>query len=350
MDDCPIPWVRTYTAKHMLAGALFGCCFPLVATLIDVPFHDLPFSFAAIAAVQAANPLLWIIDTAPVFLGLFASLIGRRQDHISCLNEHLQKQVDELDNACSIANAATQAKSRFLANVSHEIRTPINGILGLTEMMATTSLTETQVEFCEVIHKNADSLIRIINDLLDLSKIEAGDLELAAAEFRPVTLVGDVVRALTPPAQAKSLSIRYSVAPELPENLSGDDRRLRQILLNLIGNAVKFSERGTVNVNVTCLFRSLSQVCLKFAISDEGPGIPENKIGALFHTFSQVDDSTSRSHGGAGLGLAISKNFAELMGGEIGVTSRLGEGSTFWFTAVFTPAASLSSPPGKRAA
>jgi signal transduction histidine kinase len=335
VDDCPIAWVKTYTAKHMLAGALFGCCFPVAATLIDIPLHGMPLTFGSVIQVQASNPLLWIIDTAPIFLGLFAAIIGRRQDRISCLNEHLRRQVAELDNACRIANTATQAKSRFLANVSHEIRTPINGIIGLAGMMDITELTETQQEYCAIIHSNAEGLVRIVNDILDLSKIEAGDIDLVKSDFNPRVLVTDVVHALTPQATAKSLSIRYTYSPDLPTLLNGDSGRLRQILLNLIGNAVKFSDQGTITVEVACQSESQTGVDLKFSITDTGPGIPKSKLNKLFAAFSQVDDSLSRRHGGAGLGLTISKNFVEMMGGSIGVTTKEGEGSTFWFTASF---------------
>ncbi len=228
---------------------------------------------------------------------------------------------------------ADRAKSEFLANMSHEIRTPMNGVLGMAELLARTDLDTKQKTFTDIIVKSGNALLTIINDILDFSKIDAGQLALDPAPFKLGEAIEDVATLVSARAQEKDLELIVRVDPTLPEHVVGDVGRLRQIVTNLMGNAVKFTERGHVLVDVTgTTDESAGIVSLMFKITDTGMGIPQDKIKQVFEKFSQVDTSSTRRHEGTGLGLAISTKLVALMGGEIGATSEQGQGSTFWFT------------------
>ncbi|MGB9109254.1 MAG: ATP-binding protein, partial [Telluria sp.] len=348
-DQRPM-WLRLGNAIGVMAAAL--ACAMLVAWLlarrvrrnIADPIAKLINTAQKVAASQnytlriphqRSDELGTLIDS---FNNMLAQVEGRGQaltHHRDELERQVSVRTEQLEKAKNAAEAASRAKSAFLATMSHEIRTPMNGVLGMAEMLLGTELTDTQRNYTQLVKQSGEHLLVIINDILDFSKIEAGKLTVEYINFNLWDLLDDIHTVYTPQAEGKGIAMHFDIANDIPVAICGDPNRLRQIMANLLGNAIKFTNQGRILARVRIASEDNQAVMLRFEVHDTGVGVSREARTRIFEAFSQADDSTTRKYGGTGLGLAISKQLVELMGGAIGVDNGRPHGSVFWFTVAF---------------
>lgn len=315
-----------------------------MATAIAVVSFAAAAFLAWLIAVYLARPVRTVANTAeavlggneevavPTFRGWVPHEIRRLGQAFNTMLEGLRQKATETRQALQQAEASSKAKTQFLANMSHEIRTPLNGVVGMIELLRLTDLTTAQRRYTDQATQSSQALLRLIDDILDLSRIEVGKLELEAVPFHLPSVVHDARMLFAEPARDKGLRLSASVPDDLNLMLLGDPHRLLQVLTNLVGNAIKFTSEGSVEIRVSIVETDGNHVVIRFEVADTGIGIPAAQRDRIFDAFTQADNSTTRRFGGTGLGLSIAREFVRMMGGEIGVNSTIGSGSTFWFT------------------
>ncbi|MBT4980752.1 MAG: response regulator [Gemmatimonadetes bacterium] len=311
-----------YTIKYATYGFLFGCIFPIVATCQDLISHNFDFTFTNILVVQRTQSLHWIIDTAPLILGILASVVGRKQVVIIRSLAIMRKALD----AVQLAN---RMKSEFVANVSHEIRTPMNGIVGAVQLLSEQSDDIDQEEAFSILRNASDQLTRVVDDILEISKIDANQATLNSDVFSIRDIVDSCVSVSKVQADNKGVEFILQLEEDIPESIVGDSGRLIQILNNLLSNAVKFTHRGFIRLEVRCVVKTENDISLLFSVEDTGIGIAREKLDQIFIPFAQADGTITRRYGGTGLGLAIALRWANVMKGSLQVESEDGSGSKF---------------------
>jgi signal transduction histidine kinase/DNA-binding response OmpR family regulator len=326
----PIIWIAMRQGIRRVVSGLLALNFGIVVAL-----HFCP---ATVDLLSKMGLLMFVVSALGLLVGSAVTERHRMAIELFERTAELQEANSQLLASKQKAEEGSRIKSEFLANMSHEIRTPINGILGMAELVLDTEITVEQRDYLSMLKSSADSLLRVINDILDFSKIESGKLELCPAEFNLQNTIGDAMKTLALQAHQKGLELAFHIAPGIPEYVLGDSGRVCQVLINLVGNAIKFTAIGEVIVHV----QPESDGRLHFSVADTGIGIPPEKHALIFEAFSQADGSTTRNYGGTGLGLAISSQLVRLLGGQIWLESKEGEGSTFHFTVCLAPAQSVT--------
>ncbi|MFM2207282.1 MAG: hypothetical protein RL213_1257 [Bacteroidota bacterium] len=330
---------RTEQKTYMVYGVIFGFVFPIIATYWQCSFDYDSYTPYHLWLSHSTTPALWIVDLAPLVLGLFSSLAGKHLDEVNQRRKELNEKYDQMVALRKMADAANKAKSEFLANMSHEIRTPMNAIIGMNYLLRKTPLNEKQADYVSKVQVSASNLLRIIDDILDFSKIEAGKLTLENTNLYLEELISEVADAVNVKLQkSREVELITSIDPQIPPVIIGDSVRLRQVLLNLADNAAKFTSQGEIILSAKVASKLPYGIILHFSVRDTGIGITKEQQKKLFSPFQQADLSTTRKFGGTGLGLAICRRIVELMDGELEVTSEPGKGSDFHFHAFFSNA------------